>query len=160
MEVSSRRAKTSVASRGTSSYRAPEFLLEANPKYTNKVDMWALGCILYELVARTRAFRDDWNIILYAKSGKDYDSTLAGEAVPEQRRRDFVCKVIKELLNVDPLKRPRARELYERFISWGADGVLTHQEPTGASRWPIPELPTDVVVHDDNVQSRTFQSDL
>jgi serine/threonine protein kinase len=156
MEGSSRRALTSVASRGTSSYRAPELLLETNAKYTNKVDMWALGCILYELVARARAFREDWHIVKYSESGKDYDTTLAGEGVPEDRRRDFVCKVIKELLDVEPSKRPRASELYERFISWGVDGVFTHRAHTDAPVGPIPESPTDVAVHEDDVQSHSY----
>jgi hypothetical protein len=39
----------------------------------------------------------------------------------------FIFKVIRELLDVVPSKKPRARVLYERFISWGSDGVSTHK---------------------------------
>lgn len=160
MEGFSSRALTSYTSRGTTAYRAPELLNRTSPEYTNKVDMWDVGCILYELVVRRRAFRDDWVVYDYAKSGTDFDTTLVGECVPEDQRRAFVCKVIKELLDVNPSKRPKARELYERFISWGADSVLTHnQAPPDAPGGPIPESPTDVVVHDVDVQSHSLLSD-
>src|SRR6266516_2085287 len=68
MEGSSRRAHTTVYSRGTSSYRAPELIRETQSKYTNKVDMWAVGCILYELVLRRRAFASDWDVMQHAMS--------------------------------------------------------------------------------------------
>lgn len=44
---------------GTSCYRAPE-LLKEQPKCNNKVDIWAFGCIVYELIAQQMAFRDDF----------------------------------------------------------------------------------------------------
>ena len=34
--------------------------------YTNKVDIWGLGCILYELCTARKAFSDDWSIMNYA----------------------------------------------------------------------------------------------
>jgi serine/threonine protein kinase len=54
-------------SRGTVGYRAPEPIqYHGFPnKYTNKVDIWALGCILYELVLGKQAFRDDLTVIEY-----------------------------------------------------------------------------------------------
>lgn len=51
-------------SQGTSSYRAPE-LLDDEPTFTNKVDIWALGCILYELAKGKVAFREDWVVRQY-----------------------------------------------------------------------------------------------
>jgi hypothetical protein len=44
--------------------------------------------------------------------------------VPDDRKRDFLAKItILELLHDDPTKITKARDLYERFISWGSDGV-------------------------------------
>ena len=37
-------------------YRAPELVL-GDRLYNNKVDLWACGCILYELIKRTRLFK-------------------------------------------------------------------------------------------------------
>jgi Protein kinase domain/FHA domain len=125
MEGSSRRTLSSETSRGTSCYRAPELLLDDNPHYTNKVDIWAVGCILYELILRKRAFQYDWSIFKYAESGKEFELLLTTQVVPDDRKREFLAKIMKELLDVDPKKRPKARDLYERLISWGLDGVFT-----------------------------------
>jgi serine/threonine protein kinase len=123
MEGSSRKAHTTVYSRGTRSYRAPELIRDSQPNYTSKVDMWAVGCILYELVLRRRAFADDWEVHQYTHSGKDYDVVIGPESIPDERKCEFIVKIIKELLHVDPTRRPRADALYERFISWGSDDV-------------------------------------
>src|SRR5947207_315012 len=60
-EGTSKRAHTTRLARGSSSYWAPELLAEI-AQYTNKVDIWALGCILYELVCGKRAFAGDWAV--------------------------------------------------------------------------------------------------
>jgi serine/threonine protein kinase len=125
MEGSSRREHTTLYSRGTRSYRAPELVrLDQKSKYTNKVDIWAVGCILYELVLKRRAFADDWEVLQHVKSGKEYEVIIGPASVPDERRRGFLAKIIKELLNSDPSGRPSAQTLYERFISWGSDNVL------------------------------------
>jgi len=36
-------------------------------KYTNKVDIWALGCILYEVVCGQAAFNGDWDVMIREK---------------------------------------------------------------------------------------------
>ncbi len=40
---------------GTLVYRAPELLL-GETRYTKAVDVWAIGCIFYELLKRTTLF--------------------------------------------------------------------------------------------------------
>ena len=51
--------------RGTSSYRAPELLRFST--FDDRVDIWALGCVFYELVCRKTAFKDDWQVTEYAR---------------------------------------------------------------------------------------------
>jgi NIMA (never in mitosis gene a)-related kinase len=46
---------TTKFSRGTPCYRAPE-LLDEQARFTEKVDIWALGCILYEVATGDKAF--------------------------------------------------------------------------------------------------------
>ena len=59
-------SNTTKYSRGTPGYRAPELLaMEEEPAwYTNKVDIWAMGCILYELATGQRPFKSDLAVTL------------------------------------------------------------------------------------------------
>jgi serine/threonine protein kinase len=86
--------------------------------------MWAVGCILYELVFRRQIFRDDWHVLQWASPGGEHEIVVEADSVPDERKRKFISKVIKELLQVDPTRRTSAKELYERFISWGSDGSV------------------------------------
>ena len=67
-EATSKKFNTTQFSRGTSSYRAPEVLKE-NAKYNNKVDIWAFGCILYELSTGQKLFPNDWAVMEYVTKG-------------------------------------------------------------------------------------------
>jgi len=64
-EATSKRFNTTRFSRGTPCYRAPEILDEA-PVFNNKTDVWALGCIVYELFAKAKAFSSDWAVHTYS----------------------------------------------------------------------------------------------
>jgi serine/threonine protein kinase len=52
---------------GTQSYRVPELLNQST--YSNKVDIWAVGCIFYELVTRKQTFAPDYEVLKYNLSG-------------------------------------------------------------------------------------------
>ena len=53
--------------RGTAYYSAPEILLAegSTPTYTNKVDIWGLGSILYELWEGKRPFQTSFHVMQY-----------------------------------------------------------------------------------------------
>jgi serine/threonine protein kinase len=57
--------------RGTERYRAPEILFSepSVPSYTNKVDIWGLGLILYQLFTGENAFQCDFDIRQYRSDG-------------------------------------------------------------------------------------------
>jgi serine/threonine protein kinase len=57
-EGTANRAQTTVNARGTPGYVAPE-LLATKAIYTNNVDIWSIGCILYELCEGRKAFSYD-----------------------------------------------------------------------------------------------------
>lgn len=61
-------ANPTMYARGTGGYRAPE-LLSLPAVFTNKVDIWALGCIFYELFSfGKKAFADDFAVQAYRLS--------------------------------------------------------------------------------------------
>jgi serine/threonine protein kinase len=67
-EGTARRAQTTVWARGTSSYRAAELVKDEKLTYTNKVDIWAMACILYEVAFQKKAFGGDMAVLSYALS--------------------------------------------------------------------------------------------
>jgi serine/threonine protein kinase len=115
-EGSSGRAYTTHYSRGTNGYRAPELLREARPTYSNKVDIWAMGCIFYELVMRKKVFEIDFSTREYCLSGQPIDIGLTFDDFPDFRIIEMLRKIVQDMLEVDPLNRPRAIEIHQRLI--------------------------------------------
>lgn len=75
---------------------------------TSKVDMWALGVILYQLITNKLPFESS-----------DYDETLRliRESEPPSLPSEtspILQKLIVRLLDKDPLNRPDAQELLEK----------------------------------------------
>src|ERR1700736_3080424 len=111
VEGSSKRAKTTKYRAGTASYRAPE-ILAMSPKFTQKVDLWALGCIVYELVTCEKLFHGDHEIMRYAAD----ERVLEMPIFPFSKSDNFcLLDLIRDLLSVDPNNRGSAEALIERF---------------------------------------------
>jgi len=98
VEGSSSIAQTTNYSRGTSGYRAPELLSEGTMsaiRYTNKVDIFAIGCILFELVFRTKAFREDFAVLQYSLTPEEaLTIPTASDVCPDEKRRQFISQTI------------------------------------------------------------------
>jgi serine/threonine protein kinase len=109
-EGTSRRANTTRDKRGTSGYRAPE-LCQDQSTYNNKVDMWAFGCIAYELLARKRPFEGDWQIMQYALEGGKNPIQL--ELPIEEAPMACLNFILKTTLRVDPRLRPAATAILQ-----------------------------------------------
>ena len=83
---------------GTPSYMSPEVL--QNQSYNEKADIWALGCILYEMIAGRRAFQYENERRLIPSLPTSTDSNLVQiynlcmQTKPEDRPS------IKELLSL------------------------------------------------------------
>jgi serine/threonine protein kinase len=99
--------------RGTPGYRAPELLMEDNYVFNNKVDIWAAGCILYELVFGKPAFPSDAAVLEHRRSGNAL-SLQFDEAMDETFKR-AISSTISSMLELSMSARPSAVTLYERF---------------------------------------------
>jgi serine/threonine protein kinase len=62
-EVTSKTLQSTEFANGTPGYRAPELLNEEKYTYNDKVDIWAMGCILYELVVGKKLFPSDLTVL-------------------------------------------------------------------------------------------------
>lgn len=114
----SKQSKTTHYSRGTASYRAPE-LLRTKATFTNKVDIWALGCILYEAVFGTKLFKQDYHVLRYTDAWRSFSRKVhipqISHSVPYGCRM-LISESIHDMLEVDPAMRPRAEEVHRKFL--------------------------------------------
>jgi Protein kinase domain/Ankyrin repeat len=131
-KATSKRAITTNYGRGTEGFRAPELLSTFH--YTNKVDIWAIGCILYETLMRTPLFQYDYLVHQLSQSRK-VDSLFQlhlSDAQLSDTARKHLSACIREMLDLDPQKRPTALALTSLFESY-------------CIIWDPDFLPTDIV---------------
>lgn len=110
-EMSSRTMMLTEKSRGTASYRAPELTAMVS-MFSKKVDIWGLGCILYELAVKRKAFPDDWAVRKYAETKQKLFVPLEYFA---REIQTALIDLIQQMLQVNPTARPSAQELNLAF---------------------------------------------
>ncbi|KAJ6248872.1 cell cycle protein kinase dbf2-related [Anaeramoeba flamelloides] len=90
---------------GTPNYMSPEIL--SRQGYDNSVDFWALGCILYELLAGTPPFLGEGvketlkNIIFYTKTLTTPTTSLNEKIIPEVAW-DLITKLLQVPITDEP----------------------------------------------------------
>lgn len=138
MEGNSQLAHATRYSRGTPCYRAPELIrndFEPLSKYTNKVDIWALGCFFFELLFTKKAFANDIAVRDYSQnnalSWKPLELPFEHHTILDETDKLFLLKMIHEMLELDPIKRPAALLLQRKFLHQTVN-TLTH--PRSASK--------------------------
>jgi serine/threonine protein kinase len=96
---------------GTQSYMAPEILnylnmQEFEEEYTNSVDIWAVGCIIYRLIAGAVPFPPGRSLVKYCEDRSlfPYDALLKSGITTQGS--DF----LRQLLNSHPGQRPTATQ--------------------------------------------------
>ncbi|KAL1132427.1 hypothetical protein AAG570_010382 [Ranatra chinensis] len=94
---------------GTPYYISPEMC--EGKQYDKKSDIWALGCILYELACREKPFQGQNLPVLVNKIMKGTYDPLP--AVYSGR----LCSLIEDLLQKDPFKRPSCTDILQRVKS-------------------------------------------
>jgi serine/threonine protein kinase len=100
---------------GTHSYRAPE-LISDDPQFSNETDIWALGCIFYELHTRTKLFRDgDWTVRKWHEGDKSEMVKIPtpSDAIYIMRTKQEEHDLLNQMLNRKWYKRPSAEKLEE-----------------------------------------------
>uniref|UniRef100_A0A669P9J5 Serine/threonine-protein kinase Nek8 n=1 Tax=Phasianus colchicus TaxID=9054 RepID=A0A669P9J5_PHACC len=93
---------------GTPCYISPE-LCEGKP-YNQKSDIWALGCVLYELTSLKRAFEAANLPALVLKIMSGTFAPISDRYSPDLRQ------LILSMLNLDPSKRPQLNEIMAQSI--------------------------------------------
>jgi len=144
-EGTSRKWHTTQYSRGTLGYRAPE-LVNDDAKY-NKVDIWALGSILYELTFQRKGFNNDVQVALFhiANSNKTKsEENLTNQSQflscinsirklnADTRTKTRLSEFIRAILDINPENRPSAPDLLKAI----QEEVRCPFGDSNGVRWP------------------------
>ncbi|XP_067312726.1 NIMA-related kinase 12 [Pseudorasbora parva] len=135
---------------GTPSYLSPELCQDV--PYSTKSDIWAVGCLLYELCALKPAFEAKNLLSLFYK-------IIKGEyiKVPERYSED-IHKLIGKMLSLVPENRPSASSMLSMtYVQEHLGNFIEHQEKeltkvNGESR---PQTKEDFNMENAPMESRT-----
>ena len=105
---------------GTPGYSAPELINHVH--FDEKADIWALGCILHELLIGKPLFGNNWEVAAYAEKANlgtesDILQPFRNElfsrlgSISEWRDRMVVESALPGMLRVSPKDRPSASDL-------------------------------------------------
>jgi len=106
---------------GTLQFMAPEMMFKGSAKYDEKVDIWSLGMILYELLTLDLPYSlDNFNAI------ELYDMIQSGQrpVIPEGYLTDpssewlTLLQIFRDCTERDPEKRPSASDLLRRLSKY------------------------------------------
>jgi len=101
------------SARGSEGYRSPE--LASSNQFSNKVDIWSMGCLLHELAAGRRAFYNDYAVLQYCSKSETFQVHL--DDFTDALAKPVISETICRMLQKDPAARPSAEILYEEFCS-------------------------------------------
>ena len=91
-------------------YSAPEVLcLDSNSEtsdYTNSVDIWSLGCVVYELLVGTKLFASEFQLSGYFYGKWPFPEDKLQELSPPTT--DIGISLLKSMLVIQPEDRPTA----------------------------------------------------
>lgn len=107
-------------SAGTLPYMAPEILnyleFDASGKYTNAVDLWALGCIVYRLITSNIPFPQGTSLIRYCRG----ELLFPDDPLIKCGVTDSGSNFLRQLLAINPKERLSAAEaLQHHWITSG-----------------------------------------
>jgi serine/threonine protein kinase len=102
--------------------------LVPNKKFTNKVDIWAVGCIWYEVVFLQKAFSSDYEVSKFGMREElffPFDSGIfqnkrkgsGSEVLSFEPLKRIIERVIRDMLKINHSERPSARDVNSTFKS-------------------------------------------
>lgn len=146
LKESSSSEPTSIGTERMHCYRAPELFGPAS-RYSQKSDVWALGCILYEMLNLKKAFKTDIEILEYSRSRRSF--AISCSLSINEEAHISLSTVIQKTLQRRTCNRPTAALLIDAFESF----LSSRHEESSTSPGP-----SEVQMIDDTCTAYTNQS--
>lgn len=117
MEGGSKLAYNTKSAHGTDCYRAPELISGTEAIVSMKSDIWALGCVMYELLSGSQAFPHEGKVREYNSNNdlKLDDPPLPDEINPQSKA--YVKILLHHTLAREWWRRPSAGEILSHLNS-------------------------------------------
>jgi serine/threonine protein kinase len=161
---------TTEFARGTPGYRSPELLLEGRHVFTNKVDIWAMGVILHELVTGKQPFPTDAAVLEHYRS-KQLIKLRLNEGFDE-RCKTTIYTCMMDMLQQKAEFRPTATALVQKFTEYHnatvalenaalatrAEHVVSSSSPNGEFKTPLKRQFDDSLADDGAIPKKSRPS--
>lgn len=82
-----------------------------------KSDIFALGCVFYELVFAEKAFLNDYRLFEYTSSKNKLELPSFPNELPDDQSQVIVAQLILANLEIEFWRRPAARDLLQAMNS-------------------------------------------
>lgn len=118
--------------RGTGGFRAPE-ILHPHGSVNKNSDIWAFGCILYQLVSGNKAFANDddtWDCMTSKKM--PYLSSSDTEAL-SGFFKSYILQLIDAMFAIEWWKRPEARDILKVLNMLADNKIRVYKLPDNES---------------------------
>jgi tetratricopeptide (TPR) repeat protein len=127
--------RTTREARGTGGYRPPELLTDDKRLFGKKSDIWALGCILYEICVGNHAFKSDFEILNYALEKQPLQPAFPHSL---EKASSILLSWIREMLHWDFQDRPTASGSGRHFAKLLS--LTTRISPEDQANWEESDL--------------------
>jgi serine/threonine protein kinase len=139
--------------RGTDSYRAPEVIQSGY--FNNRSDIFALGCLVYEVIVGRALFKSDWAINTYSEKNEsifpDHWPTSQSESILYR-----FGELSAEMLSATPNDRPGAATVHSRLQNIRNGGRSVHSRLADDKIFPPMDETTEAGIMLRNPVLQTF----
>ncbi|CAD8116049.1 unnamed protein product [Paramecium primaurelia] len=103
---------------GSTIFQAPE-IIENSSSYTDKVDIWSLGCVFYEILATQPLFdgQTHQEVTKNIKNHKNYPVPV-NQKINQLQISQQLKTILISMLIYDEKKRPSIQQVYDQFNSY------------------------------------------
>ncbi|CAD8172388.1 unnamed protein product [Paramecium pentaurelia] len=134
---------------GSTIFQAPE-IIENRSDYTDKVDIWSLGCVFYEILATQPLFdgQTHQEVTKNIKNHKTYPVPVNNKINQLQISQQFKT-ILTSMLIYDEKKRPSIQQVYDVFKSY-----LNPQQKVISQIIPKQDIPQPYEQQENNKQQQ------